>query len=338
MSGEMARVLVTGAAGFIGSQTARALLDQGHEVIGLDNMNSYYDVSLKRARLAGLEGQPGFSFLPRDVVGVEELAGELSGTSRIVHLAAQAGVRYSITNPVAYFNSNLLGFGSVLELARTLDVEHLVYASSSSVYGANRKLPFSVADEVNHPVSLYAATKRANELMAESYSHLYRLPATGLRFFTVYGPWGRPDMAIFGFTEKILRRQTIELFGGGELTRDFTYIDDIVGGLLQCLDRAPRPGNTPGLGVNETSSPHRVLNLGRGEPVSVLQMVRLLENALGIEADIKLIDRQPGDVDHTLSDITETTRWCGYRPSISLEAGIAAFVDWYRSYYAVAAP
>jgi UDP-glucuronate 4-epimerase len=328
-------VLVTGAAGFIGSAVCQRLLDEGQSVLGLDNLNSYYAVSLKKSRL-GLLRQPNFEFCHLDVGNTSAVSQEAQnhGVTQIVHLAAQAGVRHSIQHPEEYVSANLVGFAGMLELARNLHVEHFVYASSSSVYGANTKIPYSVADEVNHPVSFYAATKRANEVMAESYSHLFDIPSTGLRFFTAYGPFGRPDMAIPGFTKKIIEGEPVRLFGDGLLTRDFTYIDDVVTGVLLCLAKPPtRQHGAPGPRLNETTSPHRVLNVGNGKPVSVLEVLDELEREIGKPAIRQLVETQPGDVDHTLADISQTTEWCGYLPTTEIATGIPNFVRWYRDYY-----
>lgn len=327
------RILVTGAAGFIGSQVCRRLLARGDQVLGVDNLNSYYDVSLKRARLQELITSPGFTFFEDDVSSMNVKDGRFAGVQRIVHLAAQAGVRHSLQQPRDYIHSNLVGFLEILEFSRKQEVDHLVYATSSSVYGANQDLPFGVGDMVNQPISLYAATKRANELMAESYSHLFEVPMTGLRFFTVYGPWGRPDMAIFDFTKKIIKGDEIILYGQGELSRDFTFIDDIVDGVIRCLDKAPASRTYVGPEINQGSSPHIILNLGRGSPVSVVDMVSMLERQLGRVAKIRLVERQPGDVDHTLADIDPTTAWCGYLPGTDLEYGIGQFCKWYQNYY-----
>jgi UDP-glucuronate 4-epimerase len=326
------KVLVTGAAGFIGSHVCQQLLDRGDQVVGIDNLNSYYDVSLKQARLQKLKLSRKFKSLEIDVCSIQPSDKSFEDIERIVHLAAQAGVRHSIQHPRDYVDSNIVGFLEVLELARYRKIEHLVYASSSSVYGANQDLPFGVDNEVNHPISLYAATKRANELMAESYSHLFDIPMTGLRFFTVYGPWGRPDMAIFDFTKKIIKGDEIVLYGRGELSRDFTFIDDIVEGVIRCLDKAPNSKTYVGPEVNQGSSPHIILNLGRGVPVTVVEMVSALERELGTVAKIRLVERQPGDVDHTLSDIDATTDWCGYRPATDLHVGIHDFCQWYIYY------
>jgi UDP-glucuronate 4-epimerase len=334
------RILVTGAAGFIGSALSERLLARGDEVLGYDNLNSYYDPKLKEARLARLTPKAGFSFVRaslEDRPAMERAFADFK-PERVVNLAAQAGVRYSIENPHAYVESNLIGFMNVLEACRHGGVKHLVYASSSSVYGANRKLPFSVHDPVDHPVSLYAATKKANELMAHTYSHLYNLPTTGLRFFTVYGPWGRPDMALFLFTRKILAGEPIEVFNHGKLTRDFTYIDDIVEGVIRTLDRvaAPDPNFDP-LDPSSSSStaPYRLYNIGNNQPVELARYIEVLEECLGRRAEKILLPLQPGDVPDTYADVEELTRDTGYKPATPVEVGIARFVEWYRAFYAV---
>jgi len=334
------RILVTGAAGFIGSALSGRLLARGDEVLGIDNLNAYYDVSLKQARLDRLTPQAGFSFV---LAGIEdrpamERAFADFQPQRVVNLAAQAGVRYSIENPHAYVESNLVGFINILEACRHGKVEHLVYASSSSVYGANRKLPFSVRDAVDHPLSLYAATKKANELMAHTYSHLYGLPTTGLRFFTVYGPWGRPDMALFLFTRKILAGEPIEVFNHGRHTRDFTYIDDIVEGVIRVLDRPP--GTNPAFDFlhpapDASSAPYRVYNIGNHQPVQLARYIEVLEDCLGRKAEKILLPLQPGDVPDTCADVAELARDTGYRPDTAVEEGVRRFVEWYRNFYKV---
>ena len=334
------RVLVTGAAGFIGSALSQRLLARGDQVLGLDNLNDYYDPTLKQARLARLQGQDGFSFMQaslEDRAAMED-AFERFAPQRVVNLAAQAGVRYSLENPRAYIDANVVGFTNVLEACRHGGVEHLVYASSSSVYGNNRKLPFAVSDSVDHPVSLYAATKKANELMAHTYSHLFGLPTTGLRFFTVYGPWGRPDMALFLFTRKILAGEPIEVFNHGRHTRDFTYVDDIVEGVIRTLDRVPGPdpGYDPVKPDPATSSaPYRVYNIGNHRPVELLRYIEVLEQALGRRAERRLLPMQPGDVPDTCADVEALRRDTGYCPSTPIEVGVARFVEWYRDFYKV---
>lgn len=334
------RILVTGAAGFIGSTLSERLLARGDEVLGYDNLNDYYDPTLKEARLAKLTPHANFSFVRASLEDRPALERAFAGfrPERVVNLAAQAGVRYSLTNPYAYIEANLVGFINVLEACRHGGVEHLVYASSSSVYGANRKLPFSVQDAVDHPVSLYAATKKANELMAHTYSHLYQLPTTGLRFFTVYGPWGRPDMALFLFTRKILAGEPIEVFNHGKHTRDFTYIDDIVEGVIRTLDRVPAgdPAFDP-LHPNPASSgaPYRVYNIGNHQPIELAHYIAVLEAKLGRSAEKILLPLQPGDVPDTYADVAELSRDTGYAPSTPVEVGIGRFVDWYRAYYQV---
>ncbi len=332
------RVFITGAAGFIGAALASKLLARGDEVLGYDNLNPYYDVRLKQARLDRLAPQAKFRFVKGSLEDREALTRAFNDfkPQRVVNLAAQAGVRYSIENPHAYVESNLVGFMNVLECCRHHDVEHLVYASSSSVYGANRKLPFSVQDAVDHPVSLYAASKKANELMAHTYSHLYRLPTTGLRFFTVYGPWGRPDMALFLFTRSILANQPIQVFNNGRHTRDFTYIDDIVEGVIRTLDRVPAPDpDFDPLHPKPASShaPYRVYNIGNNQPVELAHYIEVLENCLGRKAEKILLPLQPGDVPDTHADVEELVRDTGYMPRTSVEEGIARFVAWYRGYY-----
>jgi UDP-glucuronate 4-epimerase len=334
----MVKVLVTGAAGFIGFHLSQRLLTRGDEVVGLDNLNDYYDVFLKKDRLAQLQERSGFSFYQLDLADSVAIA-ELFAEQRfdvVVNLAAQAGVRYSIKNPHAYINSNLVGFINILEGCRHSGVQHLVFASSSSVYGANTKMPFFVHDNVDHPVSLYAATKKANELMAHSYSHLYGLPTTGLRFFTVYGPWGRPDMALFLFTKAILAKQPIDVFNYGKMRRDFTYIDDIVEGVVRVMDKIPEPniawsGNTPDPGTSKAA--YKIYNIGNNQPVELMRFIEVLEDCLGIKAQKNLLPLQPGDVPVTYADVDDLVKDVGFRPSTPIEVGIQRFVAWYCSYY-----
>ncbi|MBK1619755.1 NAD-dependent epimerase [Lamprobacter modestohalophilus] len=332
------KVLVTGSAGFIGSALSMRLLERGDEVVGVDNLNDYYDVELKQARLARTQGQPGFTDLRLDLEDREGIARAFAEhkPERVVNLAAQAGVRYSIENPLAYVDTNLVGFAHILEGCRHHGVEHLVYASSSSVYGANTSMPFSVHDNVDHPLSLYAASKKANELMAHTYSHLYRLPTTGLRFFTVYGPWGRPDMALFKFTRAILAGEPIEVFNYGKHRRDFTYVDDIVEGVIRVLDRLPEP-NPSWSGAEpdsaSSSAPYRLYNIGNNSPVELMHYIETLEQCLGRTAEKQLLPLQPGDVPDTYADVTDLVEDLGYRPATSVETGVARFVDWYRAYY-----
>jgi len=334
----MGSVLVTGCAGFIGFHLSQRLLATGAPVFGVDNLNDYYDVNLKKARLAQLEAMPGFQFLRVDLSDRVAIAG-LFGREKfdkVVNLAAQAGVRYSLTNPHAYVNANLVGFVNLLEGCRYSGVRHLVFASSSSVYGANKKLPFSVRDNVDHPISLYAATKKANELMAHTYSHLYGLPCTGLRFFTVYGPWGRPDMALFLFTKAILEGEPIEVFNHGLMRRDFTYIDDIVEGIVRVMERVPHPDpdwSGESANVGSRHAPYKIYNIGNNQPVELLTFISILETKLGKKAKMNLLPMQPGDVPATYADIDELARDTGFKPSTSIEVGIGRFVDWYRSYY-----
>ncbi|MES2751414.1 MAG: NAD-dependent epimerase [Pseudomonadota bacterium] len=331
-------ILVTGAAGFIGFHVAQKLLQAGRRVVGLDNLNSYYDPKLKEDRLSLLKNNPTFSFVKLDLADRAEMAA-LFAASRfpvVIHLAAQAGVRYSIDNPHAYVDANLQGFANVLEGCRHNDCRHLLYASSSSVYGANTKLPFSVHDSVDHPISLYAASKKANELMAHAYSHLYRIPSTGLRFFTVYGPWGRPDMAMYLFAKAILDGHPIKLFNHGNMQRDFTYIDDVTEALVRLIDRAPigqikRPEAAPDPGTS--AAPWRVFNVGNNRPEELLKVVALLEKELGRTAHKDMLPMQPGDVPATYADIDDLVREVGFRPSTSIEEGIARFAAWYRDYH-----
>jgi len=336
----MARILVTGAAGFIGFHVAARLLDQGDEVIGLDNLNDYYDIGLKRARLDQLLGNPAFAFHQLDVAAREEMQRLFRSERprRVVHLAAQAGVRYSLQNPHAYADSNLVGFLNLLEGCRHTGVEHLVYASSSSVYGGNTRMPFSVHHNVDHPLSLYAASKKANELMAHCYSWLYQLPTTGLRFFTVYGPWGRPDMAVFIFTKAILEDRPIELFNGGRMQRDFTYIDDIAEGVIRTLDRVAEPNRAwSGDAPDPASSPapYRLYNIGNHQPVEVLRVIEILEQCLNKRALKVTLPMQPGDVPATYADIDDLVKDVGFKPATPIEVGIARFVEWFRSHYRV---
>lgn len=335
------KVLVTGAAGFIGFHVSQALLARGDEVIGIDNLNDYYEVSLKEARLALLTPHSNFRFIRMDIGDRNTMAALFAneGVDKVVHLAAQAGVRYSLENPLAYADSNLVGFLNILEGCRQGKIQHLVYASSSSVYGANESMPFSVHDNVDHPVSLYAATKKANELMAHSYSHLYGLPTTGLRFFTVYGPWGRPDMSPFLFVRAILEGKPLKIFNNGKHRRDFTYIDDIVEGVLQTLDHTATPNTDwSGLAPDPASSraPWKIYNIGNSQPVELLTYIGHIENALGRSAQKELLPLQPGDVEHTYADVEQLKIDTGYAPSTSIESGINKFVSWYKNFYNIA--
>jgi UDP-glucuronate 4-epimerase len=330
-------LLVTGAAGFIGFHLCRRLLRQGHTVHGLDNLNAYYDVRLKHARLKQLEALPGFTFHEHNIADRSALESVFASVKpqRVVHLAAQAGVRYSLTHPHAYGESNLTGFLHILEGCRHHAVEHLVYASSSSVYGANTTMPFSVHHNVDHPLSLYAATKKANELMAHSYSHLYGLPTTGLRFFTVYGPWGRPDMALFIFTKAILEGSPLPLFNHGRLQRDFTYIDDIVEGVVRVTDKIPvaNPAwNSAHPDAGSSAAPYRIYNIGNNNPVELLHLIRVLEDSLGKKANLNLLPMQAGDVYATYADVQDLSADVGFKPSTSIETGVKHFTDWYLSY------
>jgi len=334
------RLIVTGVAGFIGYHVAERLIVRGDHVIGLDSVNDYYDVRLKEARLARLTGRAGFEFHRLNLADRDGLERLFASTrpQRVIHLAAQAGVRYSLTNPRAYIDSNLVGFTNILEGCRHNGIEHLVYASSSSVYGANTRMPFSVHQNVDHPLSLYAATKKANELMAHTYSHLYGLPTTGLRFFTVYGPWGRPDMAYFLFAKAILDGRPIDVFNEGRMRRDFTYIDDIVEGVVRVADRvaAPNPawsGDAPDPGTS--AAPYRLYNIGNNNPVELLRLIELLEQALGRAAQKRMLPMQPGDVPATYADVDDLMRDVGFRPATSIEEGVRRFVAWYRSFYAM---
>ena len=332
------RVLITGAAGFIGSTTAHRLLDRGDEVVGLDNLNDYYDVTLKTDRLARLTERPGFSFHRLDVAdaaGMQELF-RTAEPHRIVHLAAQAGVRYSLEQPQAYVDANVTGFLNVLECARHHGTEHLVFASTSSVYGSHENMPFSVHDGVDHPISMYAATKKANELMAHTYAHLFKVPCTGLRFFTVYGPWGRPDMALFLFTRKMLAGEPIDVFNHGNHTRDFTYVDDIVEGVVRTLDRTAEP-NTMWDPANPdpatSSAPYRIFNIGSNNPVPLSRYIDVLEETLGVSAQRNLLPMQPGDVPDTFANVDDLVESVDYKPNTPVEVGIRNFVAWYKEYY-----
>ena len=332
------KYLVTGAAGFIGAATCQKLLTAGHDVIGIDNLNDYYDVNLKLARLAQFESHERFSFKKLDIANRVEMAElfEVEKFERVIHLAAQAGVRYSIENPDSYADSNLVGHLNILEGCRHNKVAHLVYASSSSVYGLNEKTPFETKDSVDHPVSFYAATKKANELMAHSYSHLYDLPTTGLRFFTVYGPWGRPDMAPFIFTKKMLADETIDINNNGDMWRDFTYIDDIVEGVIRAADVIPQRDEhwRVETGSPSTSSaPYRVYNIGHGSPINLMKFIEAIESELGIEAKKNFREMQAGDVYKTFADTQDLFAATGYKPAIGLEEGVTKLVTWYKSFY-----
>ena len=336
----MNTILVTGVAGFIGKHCAQRLLAQGATVVGIDNRNSYYDVALKDARLAQLQGHANFRFVPLDVAdraGLAALFDEIK-PQRVLHLAAQAGVRYSIDQPDDYTDSNLLGFANILQNCRKHQVAHLVYASSSSVYGGNAKMPFAESDAVDHPISYYAATKKANELMAHTYAHLYNIPTTGLRFFTVYGPWGRPDMALFKFTKAILAGETIDVYGNGQLVRDFTYIDDIVEGILRVLAKPatadasynalqPNPGTS--------TAPYRIFNIGNNQPTVLMDYIAALESALGTTANKRMLPIQPGDMHSTSADTRALQAWVDFAPSTTVKDGVQRFVDWYRKFYRV---
>ncbi|AUU07761.1 NAD-dependent epimerase/dehydratase family protein [Serratia marcescens] len=334
------KFLVTGAAGFIGYHVAERLLTAGHQVVGIDNLNDYYDVGLKTARLDRLADKPGFRFIRLDLADREGMAALFAEHQfqRVIHLGAQAGVRYSLVNPLAYADANLIGHLNVLEGCRHNKVEHLLYASSSSVYGLNRKLPFATEDSVDHPVSLYAATKKANELMSHSYSHLYGLPTTGLRFFTVYGPWGRPDMALFKFTKAILAGESIDVYNHGEMHRDFTYIDDITEAIVRLQAVIPQadPSWTVEQGSPATSSaPYHVYNIGNNSPVKLMEYITALEQALGVTARKNMLPMQPGDVMDTSADTAELYRDIGFKPETSVEEGVKRFVDWYKAFYQV---
>ena len=332
--------LVTGAAGFIGFHVSQRLLAAGHQVVGIDNLNDYYDVNLKHARLNLIKANPGFTFIEMDLADRDAMA-SLFGQNRfqrVIHLGAQAGVRYSIENPHAYADANLIGHLNILEGCRHHKIEHLLYASSSSVYGLNRKMPFSTEDSVDHPVSLYAATKKANELMSHTYSHLYQLPTTGLRFFTVYGPWGRPDMALFKFTRAMIAGEAIDVYNQGQMKRDFTYIDDIAEAIVRLQDVIPQKDDnwTVETGSPATSSaPYRVYNIGNSQPVTLMSYIEAIEKALGITANKNLMPMQPGDVLETSADTSALFEAIGFKPQTGVEEGVKKFVDWYRDFYSV---
>lgn len=333
---EKKTVLVTGAAGFIGFHLCAKLLKEGHTVVGIDNLNPYYDVNLKKSRLNILQGDGSFRFYQADLVDKKTLFSifEEHAFRYVVNLAAQAGVRYSLKNPQAYVSSNLEGFVNILEACRAFPPLHLVYASSSSVYGGNKKVPFSVHDNVDHPVSIYAASKKANELMAHSYASLFNLPTTGLRFFTVYGPWGRPDMALFIFTKGILEGKPIQVFNNGQMERDFTYIDDIVEGIVRLIPRPPKPNpNWEGTDPSTSSAPYKVYNIGNNKPVSLLRFIEVIEDALGKKAVKEMAPLQDGDVPATFADIEDLVRDTGYKPCTPVEDGVRKFVDWYLDFY-----
>ena len=336
----MAKILVTGAAGFIGYHTSERLLARGDEVVGLDNVNDYYDPTLKEARIARLSAKPGFRLFRMDLAdrdGVARLFRE-ERFDRVINLAAQAGVRYSITNPHAYIESNLVGFINILEGCRHTGVQHLTYASSSSVYGANTAMPFSVHQNIDHPVSLYAATKKANELMAHTYSHLYGLPTTGLRFFTVYGPWGRPDMAVFLFTKAILAGQPIDVFNHGKMQRDFTYIDDIVEGVIRTSDHTAEPNpawDSDAPDPATSKAPYRIYNIGNNNPVELMYLIEIIEKELGRVAEKRMLPLQPGDVPATSANVDALVRDVGFAPQTPIETGVANFVAWYREYFQI---
>lgn len=332
------KILVTGVAGFIGMHSAKKLLDDGHEIIGIDNLNDYYDITLKEDRLKLLEGYKNFRFLKLDIKDQKDVADLFKKESpqRVLHLAAQAGVRYSIQNPYVYIDSNIQGFINILEGCRAIKTEHLVFASSSSVYGGNTKVPFSEHDNVDHPVSLYAATKKANELMAHTYSHLYQIPTTGLRFFTVYGPWGRPDMSPMLFTKAILADEPIQVFNHGDMMRDFTYIDDIIASVNETLFKTATPNrNFDGQHPDPATShaPYRIFNIGNSHPVPLMQFIETIEDALGKKAIKKMMGMQAGDIKITSADTSELNQWVNFKPNTSIKVGVKRFIDWYKTYY-----
>ena len=332
------KILVTGVAGFIGMHSAKKLLDDGHEIIGIDNLNDYYDVNLKEDRLKTLEGYKNFRFLKLDIKDQKDVLDLFKKESpeRVLHLAAQAGVRYSIQNPYIYIDSNIQGFINILEGCRAIKTEHLVFASSSSVYGGNTKVPFSEHDNVDHPISLYAATKKANELMAHTYSHLYQIPTTGLRFFTVYGPWGRPDMSPMLFTKAILADEPIQVFNHGDMMRDFTYIDDIVASVNETLFKTATPNNNFDAQLPDPATsyaPYRVFNIGNSQPVPLMQFIETIEDALGKKAIKKMMVMQAGDVKITSADTSELNQWVNFKPNTSIKEGVTRFIDWYKTYY-----
>jgi len=338
MNSQFKRILVTGAAGFIGFHLSKRLLADGCQVCGLDNLNDYYDVRLKQARLDQLLGHKAFSFAELDLADLPAMQSlfKENAFDAVVNLAAQAGVRYSLENPHAYINANVVGFVNLLECCRFNDIKHLVFASSSSVYGANTQMPFSVHDNVDHPVSLYAATKKSNELMAHTYSHLFKMRCTGLRFFTVYGPWGRPDMALFLFTRAILQGKPIKVFNHGKMQRDFTYIDDIIEGVVRIIDIPPKPdpawsGDSPDPGTSYVS--YKIYNIGNNNPVELMKFIEIIENALGQKAKMEFLDLQPGDVPATYANVDDLIRDSGFKPQTPLETGIDRFIKWYKEYY-----
>ncbi|MGI6155890.1 MAG: NAD-dependent epimerase [Enterococcus lemanii] len=333
----MKKILITGAAGFIGARLA-TLLNDTYEIIGIDNLNDYYDVSLKKERLKLLDVKKNFKFIKMDLADKEKVHSlfENEKFDLVVHLGAQAGVRYSIENPFAYIDSNITGTMNILEGARHFPVEHLIYASSSSVYGGNKKTPFSTDDNVDHPVSLYAATKKSNELMAHTYSHLYGIPTTGLRFFTVYGPMGRPDMAYFSFTNKIINNETIQVFNQGNMMRDFTYVDDVVEGIIRLIPKAPKRNSEWNEEVNSTSeswAPYKIYNIGNNSPVKLLDFIETIEKHLGMTATKEFLEMQPGDVEATYADVVDLEEAIQFKPKTTIDEGIAKFIEWYKVYY-----
>ncbi|MEH7247141.1 NAD-dependent epimerase [Neobacillus niacini] len=331
------KILVTGAAGFVGFHLSKRLLDLDYHVIGVDNLNEYYDIHLKKDRLKILKAKEQFKFYKMDLADYDSLATLFQEHSFpiVINLAAQAGVRYSLTHPQSYVHSNLAGFVNILEACRHHQVKHLIYASSSSVYGANTNTPFSTQDPVDHPVSMYAATKRANELMAHTYSHLFTIPTTGLRFFTVYGPWGRPDMAYYSFTKDIIEGNAIKVYNNGDLSRDFTFIDDVLEGIIKLLDQPPTPDPTRNLDPSTSHAPYKVYNIGNHNPVKLMDFINMLERLLGMKAKVKYLPMQPGDVKKTYADITDFQKATGFSPATPLEIGLGHFIDWYKKYHLI---